>query len=108
MTPSGGQHDAVRCWLGPHSNAPLRCGSSSVHTTFAMRNLLLLAKNPSGDARCCLASAKFGKHTFYPAYNAPPPLLWPGATVGRVGALNFLQVIHSGRLHSQPAALKAA
>ena len=24
--PSGGQHDAVRCWLGLGSNDPLRCG----------------------------------------------------------------------------------
>ena len=93
--PSGGQHDAVRCWLGPGSNDLLRCGSSSVHTTFAMRNLLLLAKNPSGDARCCLASAKLGKHTFYPAYNAPPPLLWLSATVGWVGALFFFAIFFS-------------
>ena len=32
--PSGGQHDAVRCWLGLGSNAPLRCGSSSAHPPF--------------------------------------------------------------------------
>ena len=76
MTPSGGQHDAVRCWLGLGSNDPLRCGSSSVHTTFAMRNLLLLAKYPSGDARCCLASALLGKRTFYPAKCVPHPFLW--------------------------------
>ena len=74
--PSGGQHDAVRCWLGLGSNDPLRCGSSSAHTTFAMRNLLLLAKNPSGDARCCLASALLGKPTLYLANFVPPPFLW--------------------------------
>ena len=108
MTPSGGQHDAVRCWLGLGSNDPLRCGSSSVHTTFAMRNLLLLAKIPSGDARCCLASAMFGKHTFYPAYDAPPPYCGFVPRLVGLGHSNFLQVIHSGRLHSQPAALKAA
>ena len=33
--PSGGQHDAVRCWLGLGSNDPLRCGLNSAHPTFA-------------------------------------------------------------------------
>ena len=35
--PSGGQHDAVRCWLGLGSNDPLRCGLNSAHPTFAHR-----------------------------------------------------------------------
>ena len=76
------------------------------HTRHAQ--LAVARQNPSEDARCRLASAKFGKPTFYPADNAPPPLLWLGATVGWVGAPTFLQVFISGRLHSQPAALKAA
>ena len=32
---SGGQHDAVRCWLGLGSNDPMRCGLNSAHPTFA-------------------------------------------------------------------------
>ena len=46
--PSGGQHDAVRCWLGLGSNDPLRCGLNSAHPTFAMRNLLQFAKSLRG------------------------------------------------------------
>ena len=73
MTPSGGQHDAVRCWLGPHSNDPLRCGSSSVHTTFAMRNSLLLAKNPSGmhDAALLLQSSAITRSTLHTMHRLP-------------------------------------
>ena len=62
------------------------------HTRHAQ--LAVARQNPSEDARCCLASAKFGKPTFYPADNAPPPVLWLGATVGRVGALNFFAGLH--------------
>ena len=47
--------------------------------------------------------------TFHLADSMPPAFLWPGATVGWVGAPKIcLQVFISGRLHSQPAALKAA
>ena len=35
---SGGQHDAVRCWLGLGSNDPLRCGLNSAHPTPMLRN----------------------------------------------------------------------
>ena len=48
MTPPGGQHDAVRCWLGLGSSDPLRCGLNSAHPTFAMRNLLQFAKSLRG------------------------------------------------------------
>ena len=73
--PSGGQHDAVRCWLGPGSNDPLRCGLNSAHPTFAMRNLLQFAKIPQGmhDAALLL---QLGEPTFYPANCVPPPILW--------------------------------
>ena len=36
------------CWLGPCPNDPLRCGLSSAHPTFAMRNLLQFAKSLRG------------------------------------------------------------
>ena len=47
--PSGGQHDAVRCWLGLGSNDPLRCGlNSSPSNITAMRNLPQFAEIPQG------------------------------------------------------------
>ena len=94
MTPSGGQHDAVRCWLGLGSNDPLRCGSSSVHTTFAMRNLLLLAKIPQRmhDAALRLQSSAISRFTLQTMLCRLP--LWLGATVGWVGAPKFFAGLH--------------
>ena len=80
--PSGGQHDAVRCWLGPRSSDPLRCGLNSAHPTFAMRSLLHLAKSLRG---CTMLPCFCIARKFYPADSVPPAFLWPGATVGWVG-----------------------
>ena len=61
--PSEGQRDAVRCWLGPGSNDPLRCGLNSAHPTFVPCTTRCNSPNPSGDARCCLASASLARST---------------------------------------------
>ena len=89
--PSGGQHDAVRCWLGFSSNDPLRCGLNSAHPTFAMRNLLQFAKSLRG---CTMLPCFCIARTFYPADSMPPAFLWPGATVGWVGAPKFFAGFH--------------
>ena len=52
----GGEHDAVRCWLGLGSNDPLRCGSSSAHPTLAMHNLLQFANSLRGCTMLLLHS----------------------------------------------------
>ena len=46
--------------------------------------------------------------TFYPADSVPPAFLWPGATVGWVGAPKFVfqAFAHEGSSISLPAALK--
>ncbi len=91
---------ACRCWvrnwvpdstmpfvaLGPRSNDPLRCGLNSAHPTFAMRNLLQFAKSLRG---CTMLPCFCIARTFYPADSVPPAFLWPGATVGWVGAPKF-------------------
>ena len=89
--PSGGQHDAVRCWLGLGSNDPLRCGLNSAHPTFAMRNLLQFAKSLRG---CTMLPCFCIARTFYPADSVPPPFLWLGATVGWVWGTKFVAGLH--------------
>ena len=85
MTPPG-DNDAVRCWVGLGSNDPLRCGLNSAHPTFAMRNLLQFANALRG---CTMLPCFCIARTFYPADSVPPAFLWPGATVGWVGAPKF-------------------
>ena len=110
MTPSGGQHDAVRCWLGLGSNDPLRCGLNSAHPTLALRNSLQFAKIPQGmhDAALLLRCSANARSTLQNASLLPSCGF--GATVGWVGAPTFFAgfLRRSGRLHSQPGALKAA
>ena len=108
--PAGGEHDAVRCWLGLGSNDPLRCGLNSAHPTLAMRNLLKFAKIPQGMhyAALLLHSSASPRSTLQTPCRLPSCGLVP--RLGGLGHQNFLQVFiaFSGRLHSQPAALKAA
>ena len=94
MTPSGGQHDAARCWLGPGSNDPLGCGSSSAHTTFAMLNLLLFAKIPQGmhDVALRLQSSATPRSTLQTMRRLPYCGLVP--RLGGMGHQNLLQVTH--------------
>ena len=46
--------------------------------------------------------------TFYPADSVPPAFLWPGATVGWVGAPKFFAGFRFREAALQPDALKAA
>ena len=106
--PSEGQHDAVRCWLGPGSNDRLRCGLNSAHPTFAMRNLLQFANSLRGCTMLpCFCTAR--QSHVLPCKLGAASLSWFRATVGWVGHENFLQALFCrrggcicGQLRSRP------
>ena len=104
-----GQRDDGRCWLGPGSNDPRsRCGLNSAHPTFASRNSLQFANSLRERKMLpCFCTAR--QSHVLPCKLGAASLSWFRATVGWVGHENFLQAFFavSGRLHMQPAALKA-